>query len=318
MGYLGVLRDRRIIILLVVALMLPVFWFIGNSNPTMMAELQKELSFNAIAPPAKIEDKLGSDKGSSDGLLLSQRNAPVGMALEDSIGFPTLPTIGDRIIKTATLSLKVKDGFSKTYDKTVKLANTFGGQVVASNLSSDNGNYAGTITIKVPSESFEKLISDLKELGKVNSIDIVSQDVSEEYVDLESRLKHLRAQEDVMLTLMAKAESISDSIAVQSQLSVIQQQIEQATGRLNFLKNRTDLSTVQIMINDPAPISMTPVDKWGFSAALERAAHAAFNTINGFIVFMGYVLPLALIGSIFYVIINLVKRNQKARESAVT
>ena len=316
MSYLGVIKDRRIIILLVIVSILPVFWFIGKTSPTMMTDLGKELSLDALVPFEKTEQRTGNNEGSSDGLLLSQKSAPVGMVVEDSITFPTLPAIGDRIIKSATLSIKVKDGFSKTYDRTTRLANTYGGQVVASNLSTENGNYSGTITIKVPNESFEKLIADLKELGKVNSIDIVSQDVSQEYIDLESRLRHFRAQEGVMLALMEKAESISDSIAIASQLSAIQQQIEQATGRLNYLKNQTDLSTVQIMINDPSPISITPMDKWGFSAALERAAHAAVNTISGFIIFMGYILPLALIGSILYAIFNFARRNQRKRESA--
>ncbi len=317
MDYLGVVRGRRYIILLAIVLLLPVFWLVGKTSPVAMKELSEELIPGALAPSLKTEQRIGNKKVLSDGLQKLKSVTPEGMAVEDSISFPALPAIGDRIIKTATLSIKVKEAFSKTYDKTTGLANNYGGQVVASNLSSEDGSYTGTITIKVPTESFEKLISDLKDLGIVTSIDVVSQDVSEEYVDLESRVKHLRAQEGVMLALMEKAVSISDSIAVQSQLSGIQQQIEQATGRLNFLKSRTDLSTIQIMINDPAPISITDVDEWGFGAALLNSAHAAINTINGFIIFMGYLLPLALIGSIIYVIINLAKRGQAKKASAV-
>ena len=70
------------------------------------------------------------------------------------------------------------------------------------------------------------------------------------------------------------------------------------------------------MINDPAPISISPVDKWGFGSALERAARGGVSTINGFIIFMGYFLPLAIIGSIVYFIFNFVRRDQKRGENA--
>lgn len=230
-------------------------------------------------------------------------------ATSGDLNITALPPINNRVIKTASLTVKVKKrGFSRAFDKAALIAEAGGGYIAGSNSSSTEGDIAsGTVIVRIPAGAFEKVITELKGIGKVKTLDIQSQDVSQEYVDLESRLRHWRSQESILLGLMEKAQTIADSIAIQNQLSQVQQQIEEITGRLNFLKNQTDMSTIQMTITETGVVPK-PADRWGFRTALSQAAHAFVDTINGFVIVIGYTLPLGLIAVIIYSIYSILRR----------
>ncbi|HEB12932.1 MAG TPA: DUF4349 domain-containing protein, partial [Actinobacteria bacterium] len=177
-----------------------------------------------------------------------------------------LPRFDDKVIKTGSVTLKVKKSkFGQTFDKIVMMARANGGYIAGSNSASSGDRIAsGTLTIKIPSKNFEVAIGRLRRMGKVTAINIDSQDVSAEYVDLKSRLSHWRAQETILMNLMDKAQNIADSVTIQQQLSEIQLQIEQVAGRLNYLKDKTDFASIQVTINEPGVIAQ-PLDRWGFS-----------------------------------------------------
>lgn len=230
-----------------------------------------------------------------------------GTPVPDRQAAAPLPPLGDRVIKNATITVKIKrHGFDRANDKAIFIAGANGGYVVGSNSSMDSGPVTGTITIRVPAGAFEKAVTDLRRLGKVRALNISGQDVGQEYVDLESRLRHWRAQESILLGLMEKAETITDSITVQNQLSAVQQQIEEITGRLNYLKAQTELSTIQLTITEATVIPAAT--RWGFNDALTHAAHAFVDTINGAIVIAGYLLPLALLGALVYMVALLLRK----------
>ncbi|MBE0447262.1 MAG: DUF4349 domain-containing protein [Actinobacteria bacterium] len=213
-----------------------------------------------------------------------------------------MPALDEKIIRTANIEVQVKKGeFNSSYDRAVTIARSVGGFVSQSKSLATNNNIAsGEIIMRIPAQDFETVLADLKRLGKVKSIDISSEDVSEEYVDLKSRLKHWRAQEAVMLDLMGKAKSISESITIQNNLSQIQMEIEKISGRLNFLENRTSYATIRLYMAEPQVA--VRADKWGFKAAIRSAIQACANVISSFIVLMGYILPLALLTGIGYAV----------------
>jgi len=162
------------------------------------------------------------------------------------------------------------------------VAQANGGYVAGSNSLAANDRLAsGTLTIKIPSKNFELALAKLRRLGKMTAI------------DLESRLRHWRAQETILLNLMSSANTIADSITIQQQLSQVQMEIEQITGRLNYLKDQTSFSSVQVTITEPG-VAPKPLDPWGFKSAVSQSAHAFVDTINGLIVLAGYLSPLVL------------------------
>lgn len=210
-----------------------------------------------------------------------------------------LPPLQDQVIKTGSMTVKVKKGkFNSVYEQVILLAQANGGYVAGSSSGAvDDRLASGTLTIRVPSRNFELVLAKVRRFGKMTAMDINSQSVSTEFVDLQSRLRNWRAQEAVLLNLMNKATTVGDSIMVQQQLSQVQMEIEQITGRLNYLKDQTDFSSLTVTISEPGT-GPKPLDPWGVKSAVSQAAHAFVDTINGLIVLIGYLSPLALMAGL--------------------
>lgn len=234
-----------------------------------------------------------------------------GVSLKDL----DIPSIGDKVIKTANIELQVKKGrFDSSFEQALAIARGAGGYASQSKSQATGSDTAsGEITMCVPAQDFESVLSSLKKLGKVKAIDISGEDVSEEYVDLESRLKNWRAQEAVLLDLMGKAKSVSDSIMIQNNLSQVQMEIERISGRLNFLNNRISYATIRLYIAEPQVVASS--DRWGFRTALENALRASATILNALLIMMGYLLPLVVIAAIGYAIYRLVSSRLVARSS---
>ncbi|HWB72559.1 MAG TPA: DUF4349 domain-containing protein [Egibacteraceae bacterium] len=161
---------------------------------------------------------------------------------------------GQRVIKEGTIALEVAEGrFDEAFVAVISATRTHGGTVVASTTTNtDDHGTSGSVTVRVPVERYEDLLAAVSsDIGEVRSRNISSQDVSTEYVDLQSRLRHLQAQERFYLGLLDRAQSVADAIAVQQQLDAIQSGIEQIKGRLQYLDERTAFSTLTVELFEP-------------------------------------------------------------------
>jgi len=211
---------------------------------------------------------------------------------------PPLPGLPSKVIKTASVEIKVSKGrFQIQFSKANVLAESLGGFVSSSNVSETSGKIAsGTLTIRVPADKFQTAFARLKALGKVTAEEQSGQDVSREFVDLEARLRHAKAQEAFFLKLLDQSKTIADLVQVQQQLGNIQLQIEQLQGQLQFLKDQTDFSTITARIYEPGSNKPGPVK--GLGRAWRQAVDAAQAVLAGVIVAAGYVVPLALLAAI--------------------
>jgi len=151
------------------------------------------------------------------------------------------------VIKTGWLSLLVKD-VRESVDKMQKLATELSGFVVDSQVTvvdEKKETLRATVTIRVPAEKFDEALATLKkEALKVESEQTSGQDVTEEYTDLESRLRNLEATEAQLLKIMERAGEIKDVLAVQQELTRIREQIETTKGRIKFLEESAKMAKI--------------------------------------------------------------------------
>ncbi|GEM_PF-547003 len=168
--------------------------------------------------------------------------------------------IADRqIIVQANIFLEVT-GVQAASTQVQAIAQAAGGYV--EQLSASGGDpqkqYA-SITLRLPQSEFSSVMDRLRALGKVTSEDQGSQDVSDQFIDLDARLRTLQQKEQSLLNLLNKATQISDLLSIERELQQVRADIERYQGQLNFLKRRVDLATIRVTLNPPeAKVSQAP------------------------------------------------------------
>ena len=147
------------------------------------------------------------------------------------------------VVHTARMSLVVND-VVQAVGEVRAVAAHYGGWIVSSD---QTARHSGAIAIRVPAQSLDQALSDLETVGiEVESLQVTSQDVTEEFVDSESRLNSLTVTRARLLTFLDRAVDVEDALLVQEELSKLQLQIEQIQGRLNYLRQVAAFSLIEV------------------------------------------------------------------------
>ena len=191
-------------------------------------------------------------------------------------------SISDRlIIKRGSFSLLVKETL-KAVEEAEKIAESLSGFVLSSHTwysDEKQERMKGEVTIKVPVDKFSEAISQLKGLAiKTVSEQITGKDVTEEYTDLESRLRNLEATEEQLLEIMKRAGKITEILEVQRELTRVRGQIETTEGRMKYLKESAVMSTLSVYIATEEEELPIVEEKW----RPMRVIKASLRTLIGF------------------------------------
>ena len=155
------------------------------------------------------------------------------------------------IIREVDMSLVVDD-IQESIDEIAEMAADASGWVV------DSGRWSlhsGSISIRVPSDILDDTIEELRDLAKkVDAENTTSRDVTDEYVDLGSRLKNQQATHEALLKLLERAGSVDTALAVQRDLSRVQEEVERLSGRIKFLEESSAFSIIRVNLR------LAPVD----------------------------------------------------------
>jgi virulence-associated protein VapD len=164
-----------------------------------------------------------------------------------------LVDLGNRVVRTALVDLQVDEGdLNKTINDATDIVLKARGLYVGSSTSVPEGEPAsGQVTFRVPVDAFEPVLRQLKELGTYRGEKSSTEDVTNQYVDLNAQLAAWRAQERVYLRLLDRAKSVADVIAVQNQLQQVQSNIERLQGQLNHLEDQSSFSTIVLQLSEP-------------------------------------------------------------------
>ena len=158
------------------------------------------------------------------------------------------------IVRTVTMSLVVAD-VAESVDRIAGVAVNFDGWVVSTDRSTGHDAF---VAIRVPAHKLDDVVLQLRELAtKVDHEISNSQDVTDEYVDTESRLRSLEATEQSLLELLGRAGSVEDALEVQRSLAELQAEIEAMKGRIRFLQQTSAFSLINVNLKlSPATMSV--------------------------------------------------------------
>jgi hypothetical protein len=202
---------------------------------------------------------------------------------------PATPSDSDRkIIRTADVTLEVKST-NDAMARLMSIAEARGGFVVTSeakqreNVDPALRTMDVKLIIRIPANQFGPTLDEMKSLAtNVTADNRTGQDVTEEFIDLEARLRTKKALELQFLEIMKQANKVSDALEVQSQIAEVRTEIEQLEGRKRFIENRAALATVTVNLTTPTPISVSPT---GFGRNLREAVADALDLANGMLLF---------------------------------
>jgi hypothetical protein len=232
------------------------------------------------------------------------------------------PIIESRLIREAALQLRIEPGtFDERWEAVRHVAAQLGGYVGDASTGvdeRDDTQYAyGTATVRVPAERFDDALDRFGELGERLAQSMSGTDVTEEYVDLDARLRHWRSVEEFTLDLLDQATTIDEAILVQQRLNEIQLTVEQLEGRIRYLDARTDMATVTVSLTEaPADVALMvePDPEPGpIAQAVDQAVEVLLGTVGFLIVAAAFLLPLSLVALALALVYRVARRTGDPR-----
>ena len=208
------------------------------------------------------------------------------------------------VIKNASLSIVVEEP-GVSIEAISKMASDLGGFVVSSNLyrtQTSNGLEVpqANITIRVPADKLDQALAEIKSgAGQILSENVSGQDVTQEYTDLESRLRNLERAEEQLTEIMEQAWETEDVLVVYNRLVEVQEQIELIKGQMKYYEQSAALSAISINIQANEAVQPLRIGNWQPVGVAKRAIQALINTLKvlaDMLIWIAlYILPVALI-----------------------
>lgn len=192
-----------------------------------------------------------------------------------------------KIIKNGSLSINVVN-LSREKSKVDSLVHRFKAYYDNEQLSNSDYQSQYSLTVRVPVEQFEPFIAAVEQGGgEVNFKNIDARDVTEEFIDLETRLTNKRKYMERYVQLLQQARKVEEILAIQEKIRNIEEEIESVTGRLNYLSNQVGYSTLELMLIQKKEFRFTPGRRAGF---FEKVKESILRGWFGFVDFFYFLL----------------------------
>ncbi|MFE9022942.1 DUF4349 domain-containing protein [Streptomyces sp. NPDC007808] len=207
------------------------------------------------------------------------------------------------IIRTASLTVQVKD-VPKALDEARAAVENAGGYVGDETTTRDEGGHERTrVVLRVPVAEYADVLADLEGAGKLLERNAKAQDVSDQVVDVESRIKSQRASVARIRELMDQATKLSDVVTLEGELSSRQADLEALLARQASLEDRTSLATITLSLAEtPVKKAAAKDDDPGFLDALAGGWGAFVTMLRWLAVVLGAVLPFAAVGALIVLV----------------
>ena len=229
-----------------------------------------------------------------------------------------LVDLGNRIVRTANVDLEVGEGrLNATINQATDVVRQAKGIYVGSSTSVPSGEPAsGQVTFRVPVDAFEPVLRELKGLGTYRGEKSSTEDVTNQYIDLNGQLAAWRAQERVYLRLLDRARSVTDVIAVQNQLQQVQSNIERLQGQLNYLEDQSSFSTIVLQVSEPGAAGPAGEPTGRLARAWATAVNGLGVMAAAVLVAVVWVTPLLVVAGLVLLGLRALRRPRPASSSS--
>jgi hypothetical protein len=217
--------------------------------------------------------------------------------------------IEQKIIKEATLRFET-DNLENTFNQVQKAVSSNKARIINDSEGKDYGTVFRNLIVKVPSQNFDRFISDVsKGVSYFEVKNISAEDVTEQYIDLTSRLKTKKKLEERYLEILKKANKVSEILEIEEQISAIREEIEAKEGQLKYLESRVSESTITIEFYKT--IAEKEGVKISYGSKLWNAVKSGFYTLSDLLISLLSAWPFVIL---FVVLAYFIRKRFKRRK----
>ena len=267
-----------------VFLILPLFILAGCGSGLSSRPAPGDSAAKTTTSEGFVADSTNKKAGRSE-----QNPALTQVSLKQADQSQSMAEAMDRkIIRDAELTLEVGTA-AEVQRKISSIAETLGGFVVTSEsklrqIGDTKQELEVKLVVRVPATQFGTALDQIRNTGsRVIQEKITGQDVTEEFIDLEARVKTQKALEAQFLEIMKQAHKVEDALEVQRQIADVRTEIEKLEGRKRFLENRASLSTITVNLQSPTAIA---VNTTGFGRDIRQAVADSVDVARGIVLFL--------------------------------
>ena len=214
--------------------------------------------------------------------------------LAENIPASTYTTsFGGRMVELeGYLTIQVDDT-QTTSDRIARLALSFSGYVAASSFGDSRSS--ANIVLRVPQKNFTLAMQQLKVLGKVEAESTSSNDVTEQYVNLQAQLDSYKTEESVLIRILNSSTTVKDALDTENTIQNVQAQINEIEGQLRIMNRLVAFATINIQLIQPSKVPTLD-----FGDAFQSAVLAFYTVVKGMLILGASLTPIAALGGIIY------------------
>jgi hypothetical protein len=218
--------------------------------------------------------------------------------------------ISEKIKKTAEINITVDD-YKKARIEIVKIVKIGNAYIGSENEQNTTYSITNNMVVRVLNKDFDSMVNKLLTVASnVNSKNIFAEDVTAQFIDIQSRLKSKKEIEKRYLDILTKASKVTDILEIEKKLGEIREEIEAKEGQLKYLSDQVNYSTINL--NFHQEFEYTPIDKPGFFGRIGNAFGNGWSGFLSFLVGLIYAWPLWIIlGSGTYLLVKFIRRKNK-------
>ncbi len=279
--------------------------------------MKKTLPFLALLLIMAACSRTGDEQLMSDTYAGNEEIAPMTRQQLKSPAPPS-PTpvehrevIKKKIIKDGRLGIKVQDlgSAKKSVDELVK---KYDGYYANENFNNTDTELSYNLTIRIPAADFEKFISDVEEgEGEIQYKGVDARDVTDQFIDMETRLENKRNYLKRYNELLAKANSVREILDIEDKIRILEEEIESTTGRLKYLSDLVDYSTLNLTLTEQKGFKFNPETRDKFTEKLKQSLSGGWFGFVDFILFIIKIWPFWIIVSIIVYLWRKIRKKKR-------
>lgn len=265
-----------------------------------------------------------SQMAAADDSIYMQENSVVEEEVMESeeLGVESTIASNRKLIKNVNLNVETED-FDTLIPKVEGKVQELGGYIESLNIYNGSTRYGSEsrnayMTIRVPKDKLNSFVSDVAEISNIINREENTQDVTLQYVDMESHKKALQIEQTRLMELLEQAENIEDIIVIEERLSQVRYELESMEAQLRTYDNLIDYSTIQLSINEVERLTpIVEVSAWekmttGFANSLVNVGKGIKNFFMFLVIYLPYLIIWAVIIVLFILLIRfIIKKHDK-------